>query len=142
MLRLLNENRSKSWILAGPDDHRSKIDHEDDVKTQTIGIDLDNGIDDRDSGGVDGDGYKSVRASHDTSFFDGVSHLLVTADRKTSSQIKSRDNHDTSFFDGVSHLLVTADRKTSSYTKNQTRKATAAATSAHIVYLSHPSLLV
>ena len=113
MLRLLNENRSKSWILAGPDDHRSKIDHEDDVKTQTIGIDLDNGIDDRDSGGVDGDGCKSIRASHDTSFFDGVSHLLVTADRKTSS-----------------------------YTKNQTRKATAAATSAHIVYLSHPSLLV
>ena len=73
---------------------------------------MDNGIDDRDSGGVDGDGYKSVRASHDTSFFDGVSHLLVTADRKTHSQIKSRDNHDTSFFDGVSHLLVTADRKT------------------------------
>jgi hypothetical protein len=74
----------------------------------------------------------SIRTYHDTSFFDGVSCLLVTTDpRKTNSQINKtphshtknqtrkavevhasiniRAMHDTNFFDEVSCLLVTAD---------------------------------
>lgn len=51
---------------------------------QKVGIDGGDGLHDKDG---DGDGYKSIRASHDTRFFDEVSHLLVTDDRKNSSQI-------------------------------------------------------
>jgi hypothetical protein len=51
--------------------------------------------------GGDGDDFKSSRVKYDTRFFDGVSHLLVIADRKTNSQI-NRSKH--------------------SHTKNQARK--------------------
>jgi hypothetical protein len=46
------------------------------VNSQEIEVGGDDGVHDRDGDNGDSDGYKSIRARHDTSFFDEVSHLL------------------------------------------------------------------